>query len=154
MDDELRALEEQQTQALMPIPDSKKSIDCKWVFRIKFHVDGSIERHKARIVAKGFTQVEGIDFVDTFSPVAKMVTFWLFMALAARYNWHLFQLNVNNAFINDTLTEEVYMKLPPGHVATNKGLICKINKSLYGLRQASREWYNTFSNVVVGFGFV
>lgn len=88
---------------ILPLLSEKQPIACKWVFRIKYHVDGCVERHKAQLAAKGFTQVEGIDFIDTFSPVAKMVTFRLLMSFIARCNCHLFQFDVNNVFLNGAL---------------------------------------------------
>lgn len=113
MDDELAALERNNTWSIVLLPLDKHSIGCKWVYKLKLHADGSIERHKARVVAKGFTQQEGIDFMDTFSPVAKLVTVKVLLALAACKDWHLTQLDVSNAFLNGDLLEEVYMDLPP-----------------------------------------
>lgn len=113
--DELLALERNQTWLIVPLPPASHSIGSKCVFKLKLHADGSIERHKARLVAKGFNQQEGIDFIDTFSHVAKLVTVKVILALAACHKWHLAQLDINNAFLNDDLTEEVYMDLPLGY---------------------------------------
>lgn len=140
---------------VLPLPSRKNPIACKWVYQIRYNVNGSVKCYKARLVVKGFTQVDDIDFVDTFSPVDKIVIFQLLMALDAHSNRQLIQLNVNNVFFNGTLTnKEVYIHLLPRHIATNKRLVCKLNKYLYGLRQASKEWYNAFSSVVARFGFV
>ncbi|KAE8707311.1 hypothetical protein F3Y22_tig00110384pilonHSYRG00417 [Hibiscus syriacus] len=118
---------------VVPVPDGKQPIDCKWVYWIKYNADGTVDWFKVRLVAKGFTKIEGIVYVDTFSPVAKMTSFKVLLALAAAHNWHLLQLDVNNAFLNNNLDEEVYMKPPLGYKAEAIGLnlICKLNKSIY-----------------------
>ncbi|RVW15251.1 Retrovirus-related Pol polyprotein from transposon TNT 1-94 [Vitis vinifera] len=112
---ELQALESNNTWSLCTLPPGKTAVGCKWLYRVKYHADGSIERYKARLVAKGFTQQEGVDFFDTFSPVAKMVTVKVLLSLASIYNWHLTHLDVNNAFLHGDLSEEVFMHLPPGY---------------------------------------
>ncbi|GMI79751.1 cysteine-rich RLK (RECEPTOR-like protein kinase) 8 [Hibiscus trionum] len=155
MKDELDAMVNLQTWKVVPLPAGKQAIDCKWVFRIKHKADGTVDRYKARLVAKGFTQIEGIDFTDTFSPVAKFTSFKVLLTLAAQNDWHMLQLDVNNAFLNGLLDEEAYMKLPQGYVTGVQGvnLAFKLQKSIYGLRQASRQWFNAFSKVVIQFGF-
>lgn len=114
MDVQLIALEENHTWQIVDLPLGKTPIGCILVYKIKHKADGSIERFKVRLVAKGYTQMEGIDYFDTFSPVAKITTIIVLLSLAVVKGWHLEQLDVNNAFLHGDLHEEVYMTLPPG----------------------------------------
>ncbi|RVW62156.1 Retrovirus-related Pol polyprotein from transposon RE1 [Vitis vinifera] len=130
MTDEIKALEHNKTWDLAILPPNKTAIGCKWVYRVKFKADGSVERYKARLVAKGYTQQEGLDFFDTYSPIAKMTTVRVLLAIAAAKQWYLHQLDVNNAFLHGDLNEEVYMQLPPGiEVARSaKGIVLSQRK--------------------------
>jgi hypothetical protein len=119
MSKELNALEANHTWVLTSLPPRKHPIDCKWVYKLKFKSDGSIERYKARLIAKGYNQQEGIDYFETFSPVAKLVTIRSFVVIAIAKGWSLTQLNVNNAFLHGDLDEEVFMTLPPGYKGNN-----------------------------------
>lgn len=150
---EIDALEKNGTWTVVSLPPDKKAIGCKWVFKTKLKADGTIERHKARLVAKGYNQVEGVDFSDSYSPVAKSVTVRLFLALAAAKGWLLHQLDVNNAFLHGDLDEDVYMLPPPGYSKVVAGQVCKLNKSLYGLKQASRQWNIALTQKLLSFGF-
>jgi hypothetical protein len=154
MDAELKAFELNNTWVLVDLPPHKQSISCKWVYKIKYKSDGSIERYKARLVAKGYNQCEGIDYLETFSSIAKLTTVRLFLALAAARSWHLHQLDVNNSFLHGDLHEEVYMTLPLGFASKGESRVCKLNKSLYGLKQGSRQWFSKFSNTLLAHGFV
>ena len=154
MDKEIEALEVNNTWSLVPLPPGKTAIGCKWVYRIKHLPDGSIERYKARLVAKGFTQKLGLDYSETFSPVAKSVSVRIVLSLAAVKGWVLHQMDVNNAFLHGDLVEDVYMSLPPGFHSKGEGLVCKLNKSLYGLKQASRQWFAKFSSTILQMGFM
>ncbi|CAM8902262.1 unnamed protein product [Rhodiola kirilowii] len=155
MKKEITALEANNTWVLTSLPEGKTLVDCKWVYKLKFKSDGTLERYKAMLVARGFTQVEGLDYHDTFAPVAKMTTVRCLLAVAATKKGHIYQLDVDNAFLHGSLDEEVYMKLPIDFYKKEKaaGQVCKLVKSLYGLKQASRQWFAKFSEAITDFGF-
>ena len=132
--EEMRALEKNQTWKVVDLPRGKTTVGCKWVFTIKYNANGFVERYKARLVAKGFTQTYGIDYSETFAPVAKLNTIRVLLSLAANLDWPLQQLDVKNAFLNGDLEEEVYMDSPPGFESQFNQKICKLQKSLYGLK--------------------
>lgn len=139
MDLELTALEQNHTWTVTTLPPDKKALTSKWVYKTKFRPDGGIERHKARLVIRGFEQVKDKDYKHTFSPVAKLTTVILFIALAAAKDWSLHQLDINNAFLHGYIDEEVYMQPPQGYSKALPGQVCKLQRSLYGLKQASRQ---------------
>jgi len=150
---EMQALEHNKTWELVPLPSGKKTVGCRWVYAIKVGPNGEVDRLKARLVAKGYTQTYGLDYNDTFSPVAKMTTVRLFLAMAAIRHWPLHQLDTKNAFLHGDLKEKVYMEQPPGFVAQGEsGLVCKLRRSLYGLKQSPRAWFGKFSHIVQNFG--
>jgi len=134
-------LESNQTWEIALLPKNKTVVGCKWVLKIKYNVDGTVERYKARSVTKGYTQTEDIDYLETFSPVAKMTTIRLLLSLDSIYKWELKQLNINNAFLHRELKEDTYMVAPPGLTSIQPGQVRKLKKALYGLKQASREWF-------------
>ena len=114
MKEELAALEKNKTWDLVPFPKGKKVVGCKWVYTIKLDQNGEVKRYKARLVAKGYSQTYGIDYDETFAPVAKMNTVRTLISSAANFDWPLYQLDVKNAFLHGDLQEEVYMEIPPG----------------------------------------
>ncbi|GKA69167.1 retrovirus-related pol polyprotein from transposon TNT 1-94 [Tanacetum coccineum] len=154
MDSELEALEQNKTWTIEKLPPHKKALGCKWVYKIKYKSYGTIERFKVRLVILGNHQVAGVDYSETFAPVAKMVTVRVFLAIAAAKQWELHQMDVHNAFLHGDLEEEVFMKLPPGLHKGQPGEACKLRKSLYGLRQAPRCWFSKLSSALKKYGFV
>jgi len=126
MKDELDALATNNTWIMTSLPPGKIAIGCRWIYKIKHRFDGTIDRYKALLIAKGYTQLEGLDFLDTFAPVAKLTTLRLLLAIAAANNWTLTQLDVNNAFLHGDLIEEVYIKPPPGLVIPHNNSVCKL----------------------------
>ncbi|GAA0161234.1 transmembrane signal receptor [Lithospermum erythrorhizon] len=138
MENELQALEINETWEVVDFPKSQKPISCKWVYKIKRKPDRSIDKYKNGLVAKGYNQIEGVDYFDSFSPVTKSVTVRVMLALAAATSWVLHQMDINNVFLHDFLDEEIYMCLSEGYKHAKKGNVCKLKRSLYGLKQASR----------------
>ena len=139
---------------LVELHNGVKVVECKWVFKTKKDLLGNIERHKARLVAKGFTQRERINYTETFSLVSKKNSLRIIMALVAHFDFDLHQMDVKTTFLNDNLEEEVYMKQPEGFFSSEgEHLVCKLKKSIYGLKQAFRQWYLKFHEVITSFGF-
>ncbi|GJW31648.1 putative RNA-directed DNA polymerase [Tanacetum coccineum] len=153
MQQEIKALEKNKTWTLEELPEGKRAIDSKWVYKIKYKSNGEVERYKARLVAKGFTQMEGVDYHETFAPVAKLVTVRTLLAVATKKDWIIHQLDVNNAFLHGDLEEEVYMKIPQGFLKEGETRVCRLRKSLYGLKQASRNWYHKFTSFLLTLNF-
>ncbi|CAJ2650750.1 unnamed protein product [Trifolium pratense] len=152
MEEELAALHKTNTWDIVPLPPGKRAIGARWVYKIKTKSDGSVERYKARLVAKGFSQQYGMDYEETFAPVAKMTTIRTLIVVASVRQWPISQMDVKNAFLNGDLLEEVYM-VPPSGVSHNPGEVCKLKKALYGLKQAPRAWFEKFSAVIISLGF-
>jgi len=153
IEEEMEALNRNRTWDLVPLPAGKKTVGCKWVFSIKHKADGSIERYKARLVAKGYTQTYGIDYQETFSPVAKLNTVRVLLSVAANLDWPLHQFDVKNAFLHGDLKEEVYMDIPPGYISSSIGIVCWLQRALYGLKQSPRAWFGRFSIAMRKYGF-
>ena len=117
------------TWELVELPVGRKTVKCKWVFAIKRDASGNIIRFKARLVAKGFTQVPGIDFDETFAPVARLDSWRYLVALAAHLDWEIHQIDFDQAFLNGSLDEEIYMEQPEGFVVA-AGKVCRLRKAL------------------------
>jgi hypothetical protein len=154
MMEELEALKKNKTWELTDLPKGKNTVGCKWIYSVKQNAKGKVERYKARLVARGYSQTYGIDYDETFAPVAKMSTVRILISCAANFGWPLHQLDVKNAFLHGDLQEEVYMEMPPGFVRPEtKGKVCRLKKSLYGLKQSPRAWFDRFRQVVCGMGY-
>lgn len=154
MEDEHSALIHNGTWTLVPWPPSQNVIGSRWLFKVKHKADGSVNKFKARLVAQGFTQRYGVDYFDTYSPVVKPVTVRLVLAIALSQNWSVRQLNISNAFLHGVLEETVYMHQPPGFEdPQHPDYVCKLHKSIYGLKQSPRAWYSRLSDRLHQLGF-
>ena len=141
MENEINSLKKHDVWKLVELPEGRKTVGCKWIYKLKHDEDGNIERYKARLVAQGFSQKEGIDYDETFSPVVRFESIRTVLALAAQFGLSLHQMDVKTAFLNGELKEEIYMKQPPGYAQKGKeALVCLLHKSLYGLKQSARCW--------------
>ncbi|KAF5781204.1 putative RNA-directed DNA polymerase [Helianthus annuus] len=154
MEEEMKALTKNNTWEKCALLVGKKTVGCRWVFTIKYKPDGTIERYKARLVAKGYTQTYGIDYSETFSPVAKINTIRVLFSVAANKGWPLHQFDVKNAFLHGELKEEVYMEAPHGFTVNfGEREVCRLKKSLYGLKQSPRAWFGRFTLAMKNYGF-
>lgn len=150
---EIEALEKNKTWELTDLPQGKTVVGSTWKYKLKFNPDGTVSNYKSRVVAQGFTQVEGLDYQGSFSPVAKWDTIRLLLNLATVNHWFLHQVDINNAFLHGYLKEEIYMAPPPGYSKARPGQVCKLIRSIYGLKQASREWNAELTNSLLSYGF-
>ncbi|KAJ9542108.1 LOW QUALITY PROTEIN: hypothetical protein OSB04_028614 [Centaurea solstitialis] len=151
---EMQSMYDNQVWELENLPQHCKVVGHKWVFKKKTDMDGNVHIYKARLVAKGFTQTHGIDYDETFSPVAMLKSIRILMAISAYFNYEIWQMDVKTAFLNGKLTEDVYMQQPEGFVdPKNPDKVCKLLKSIYGLKQASRSWNLHFDERIKEFGF-
>ena len=155
MKSEMESMSENQVWTLVDLPDSRKAVECKWIFKKKTDADGNVTVYKARLVAKGFRQIQGVDYDETFSPVAMLKSVRILLAIAAFFDYEIWQMDVKTAFLNGNVEEELYMIQPEGFVdPKDAGKVCKLQRSIYGLKQASRSWNLRFDEVIKGFGFV
>jgi hypothetical protein len=139
---------------IVPRPEGKSVVTSKWIYKIKHTADGSIEKHKARFVARGFSQVEGIDYEETFAPVARYTSIRTIISLATSMGWRLHQMDVKTTFLNGEIEEEVYIEQPDGFVIHEKeSHVCRLKKALYGLKQAPRAWYARIDGHLMSLGF-
>ena len=153
MNEEFNSLQKSNTWELVNLPPRRKLVQCKWAYKTKFAANGSPMKYKAILVAKGYSQVHGIDYNETFSLVAKMDSIRLALAIAASRQWEVHHMDVKCAFLNGYLTEEIYMQQPQGF-DTNPSLVCNLRKSLYGLKQAPRAWYAKIDSFLLSLNFI
>ncbi|KAK1603087.1 hypothetical protein QYE76_037260 [Lolium multiflorum] len=155
MKSEMGSMYDNKVWTLVDLPDSRKAVENKWIFKRKTDADGNITVYKARLVAKGFRQIQGVDYDETFSPVAKLKSVRILLAIAAFFDFEIWQMDVKTAFLNGDIEEELYMVQPKGFVdPKNADKVCKLQRSIYGLKQASRSWNRRFDKVIKDFGFI
>ena len=154
MKEEMHMIDKNKTWELVDKPQGREIIKLKWIYKTKVNQNGEIQKHKARLVARGFTQKPGIDFSETFSPVARLETIRTLIALAAQKKWKIFQLDVKSAFLNGKLEEEIYVEQPQGFlVEGGENKVYRLLKALYGLKQSPRAWYKEIDKYFMKNGF-
>ncbi|GJW61925.1 zinc finger, CCHC-type containing protein [Tanacetum coccineum] len=154
INDEMDSIMGNNTWVLADLPPRCKPLGCKWIFKRKLKVDETVEKFKARLVIQGFKQKSGIEYFDTYAPVAHISTIRMLIAMALIHNLVIHQMDVKTAFLNGDLDEEVYMNQPQGFIMPgNENKVCKLIKSLYGLKQAPKQWHQKFDEVVLSNGY-
>ena len=152
-EEEINSLNANGTWDIVPLPKDRKAIGSRWVFKIKRNADGSIERYKARVVAKGFSQRPGLDYIEVFAPTFRMASIRTIIALAAKHDYILHSIDISSAFLNGNLEEEIYMEQPPGFIQFGPEFVCKLKKSLYGLKQSARQWNKKLNATLFNLGY-
>jgi Reverse transcriptase (RNA-dependent DNA polymerase) len=155
MDHEISSLEQARTWSMVPCPTRKNVVRCKWVFRLKRKADGSIDKYKAHLVVRGFTQIYSVNYYDTYSLVVHLASFHLILSIAARNNWEVEAFDFNSAYLNGELNadEEIYMQEPLGYETATGDGVKKLLKALYGLKQAGCKWYDALYGALTDLGF-
>lgn len=153
MKSEYDSLMKNDTWVLNTLPPDRKPIRCKWVYKFKENADGSINKYKARLVAKNFHQQLGLDYHETFYLIVKPTIIRIILTLALTNRWEVQQVDINNTFLNGELHEEVYIQPPPGFLDTCATLVFQLNKAIYGLKQAPHAWYEKLHQALLQFGF-
>ena len=151
---ELESIEENKVWTVVKRPNDKSVIQTRWIFKIKRNANNEPEKYKARLVAKGYCQEYGIDYYETFAPVVKVQTLRTIFALSAQQDLVVHQVDINTAFLNGDLEEEIFIEPPPGIVKYKKDEVCKLHKALYGLKQAPRAWNKSLVQFLSDFGLM
>ena len=155
MDEEINSLNENSTWDIVPLPKDSNLVTCKWVFKTKCSADGNTERYKARLVARGFSQKYGIDYDEVFAPVVRQTTFRTFLTYAGIKGMVIKHFDAKTAFLNGKISETIYMKQPDGYVIPSKeDYVCRLNRGIYGLKQAAKIWNDQLNNLLKKYGFI
>ncbi|KAI4336284.1 hypothetical protein L6164_014828 [Bauhinia variegata] len=154
MDEEIKSIEKNQTWKLVELPIGAKKIGVKWVYKTKLNELGEVDKYKARLVVKGYSQQRGIDYTEVYAPVARMDTVRMIIAFAAQRGWNLYQLDVKSAFLHGELKEDVFVEQPRGYEKKgSEHKVYKLQKALYGLKQAPRAWFSRIESYFIKEGF-
>ncbi|XP_053166755.1 uncharacterized protein LOC128351321 isoform X1 [Hemicordylus capensis] len=152
--EEIDSLHKNETWRLVELPAGRKTVGCKWVFKVKQDAEGDVQRYKARLVAKGYSQIYGQDYDETFAPVVKHTSIRTLLSMAAAKGMQVEHLDIKTAFLHGEIEEDIYMQQPPGFEEPGKkGLVCKLQKSIYGLKQAARAWNEKLNQLLLKEGF-
>ena len=154
MNKEIESLPSNGTWEIVPRPREQNIVSCKWVFKTKRNVKGEVERYKARLVARGFSQKYGVDYDEVFAPVVRQATFRTLLTLAGRRDMVVKHFDAKTASLNGKLKERIYMSQPDGYIEKNKKDVCRLIKGIYGLKQAAKVWHDQLSDYLKGYGFV
>ncbi|PKI39326.1 hypothetical protein CRG98_040283 [Punica granatum] len=154
MKSEIDSMSENQVWDLVDPPESIVPIGNKWVFKRKIGADGKVEIYKVRLVAKGYRQRQGVNYEETFSPVAMLKSIRIMLVIAAHYDYEVWQMDVKTTFLNGYIEEDIFMDQPRDFESKDKSKVCKLKRSIYGLRQASRSWNRRFDEAIKSFGFI
>ena len=154
VNDEINSIMQNHTWELVNLPPGNKPIGCKWIFKRKLQTNGTIDKYKAHLVAKGYRQKEGLDFFDTYSPVTRITSIRMLIAIATIHNFEIHQMDVKVTFLNGDLDEEIYMEQLEGFVVKGQEKkVCRLIKSLYGFKQAPKQWHEKFDYTMLSNGF-
>ena len=154
INDEVESILQNHTWELVDLPSGSKPLGYKWIFKKKMKENGSIDKYKVILVIKGYKKKEGLDYFDTYSPVTRISSIRMLIAIAAIHNLAIHQMDVKTAFLNGDLDEEIYMEQPEGFIVPGQEKkVCRLVKSLYGLKQALMQWHENFDSVMMTNGF-